>query len=219
MSSKRLKNVSIARPFVYGNTASPLGTDRPASASPDHSHSWTVFVRGPNGENLDYFIKRVVFRLHETYPNSVRTIDQPPYEVTETGWGEFDINIRIYFNAVAGDKSITLYHRLKLHPYGEEANKVPPPPVVQSVIFDEVVFNEPTEELFNVLTSHKYGLPSRSTDRSKFSYQAENEEADRLAAAYDKVQAQLRIMREKIHQLEQRKKIMQEQQEKTKEDT
>jgi len=27
-----------------------------------------------------------------------RVVYKPPYEVKETGWGEFDIQIKIYFN-------------------------------------------------------------------------------------------------------------------------
>lgn len=27
----------------------------------------------------------------------MRTVTKPPYEITETGWGEFEIIIKIYF--------------------------------------------------------------------------------------------------------------------------
>ena len=43
--------------------------------------------------------KKVVFKLHDSYPNNTRTFTEgPPYEVTETGWGEFEIIIKIYWN-------------------------------------------------------------------------------------------------------------------------
>ena len=55
-------------------------------------------------DDLGYFIRRVTFKLHETYPNPSRSeygitppllqpaltsradIDKPPFEVTETGY-------------------------------------------------------------------------------------------------------------------------------------
>jgi len=37
------------------------------------------------------------FKLHESYSDALRTVTKPPYEVTETGWGEFEIIIKIYF--------------------------------------------------------------------------------------------------------------------------
>jgi YEATS domain-containing protein 4 len=37
--------------------------------------------------------------------------------VTETGWGEFEIQIRIYFVNEANEKPVVLNHHLKLHPW------------------------------------------------------------------------------------------------------
>jgi YEATS domain-containing protein 4 len=39
-----------------------------------------------------------------------------PYEVTETGWGEFVIGIQIDFHAASGLEPIVLSHTLKLFP-------------------------------------------------------------------------------------------------------
>jgi hypothetical protein len=54
-------------------------------------------VRGLECEDLSYFIRKVVFQLHPSFTNPVRVVDHPPFEVTETGWGEFEVAIRIYF--------------------------------------------------------------------------------------------------------------------------
>ena len=40
-------------------------------------------------------------------------MSKPPYEVSESGWGEFEIQIRIYFNDLT-EKPVTMYHGLKL---------------------------------------------------------------------------------------------------------
>jgi transcription initiation factor IIF auxiliary subunit len=39
----------------------------------------------------------------------------PPYEVVETGWGEFEVGIRIYFRDPS-EQPIDLFHQLKLYP-------------------------------------------------------------------------------------------------------
>lgn len=46
---------------------------------------------------MSTYVKKVHFKLHESYPNQNRVVTKPPYEVTETGWGEFEIVIKIYF--------------------------------------------------------------------------------------------------------------------------
>jgi transcription initiation factor IIF auxiliary subunit len=45
-------------------------------------------------------------------------IEEPPFEVTETGWGEFEIQIKVHFTPEASEKPMTLFHFLHLHPYG-----------------------------------------------------------------------------------------------------
>lgn len=69
--AKRQKGISVTRPFIYGNVATPL-TGKKAAES-DHTHKWTVCVRGVNGEDVSYFIKKVQFKLHETYSNPLRS--------------------------------------------------------------------------------------------------------------------------------------------------
>lgn len=52
-------------------------------------------------------------------------IDKPPFQVTETGWGEFDVQIKIIFVPESGEKPLTTYHRLKLHPWHPVAIRAP----------------------------------------------------------------------------------------------
>lgn len=44
------------------------------------------------------YVKKVHFKLHESYANPNRIVTKAPYELTETGWGEFEIVIKIYFH-------------------------------------------------------------------------------------------------------------------------
>ncbi|KAK9324611.1 yeats family-domain-containing protein [Lipomyces orientalis] len=209
--SKRLKNLQICRPFVYGNMAVPLKEDRSPEIPTDHTHSWTVFLKGVNGDDLSSFVKRVVFKLHETYANSTRSIEEPPFEVTETGWGEFEISIRVYFVPEASEKNVVMYHHLKLHPYGPEAEQQKTNgATVTSMQYDEFVFNEPTESLFEILTKKPGAvLPAQKSMLVPFSVESENEELDRLSDAHAKVQANIRRLTERIHVLEQENSALQ----------
>lgn len=47
---------------------------------------------------MSAYVKKVQFKLHESYTNQTRIVTKPPYEVTETGWGEFEIIIKIFFH-------------------------------------------------------------------------------------------------------------------------
>lgn len=215
----------MSRPILYGNTAEPLGANKTPDMPPDHTHRWTIFVRDPNGQDLSRFIKKVIFKLHDTYPNPSRSIEAPPFEVTETGWGEFEITIRIFFIPEAAEKNIQLYHHLKLHPYvpGTVPGGIPGMPTadgtvgypgvvtqpVESYIYDELVFNEPTEPLFEILTERPGALlAAKKTLESPYSQQTENEELDRLTHALAKVYHQVQKIREQITVLEREKNAL-----------
>ncbi|CAI4748844.1 CQS_1a_G0045740.mRNA.1.CDS.1 [Saccharomyces cerevisiae] len=212
--SKRIKTLSVSRPIIYGNTAKKMGSVKPPNAPAEHTHLWTIFVRGPQNEDISYFIKKVVFKLHDTYPNPVRSIEAPPFELTETGWGEFDINIKVYFVEEANEKVLNFYHRLRLHPY---ANPVPnsdngnvqnttdhnsKDAEVSSVYFDEIVFNEPNEEFFKILMSRPGNLlPSNKTDDCVYSKQLKQEEIDRIEIGIEKVDKEIDELKQKLENL------------------
>ncbi|KAL1743105.1 yeats family-domain-containing protein [Schizophyllum fasciatum] len=227
----RVRNLSIYRPIIYGNTARVMTPEEKASAPPDHTHKWTVAVRSaasPNSDivggadDLSYFIRRVTFKLHETYPNSTRSIDQPPFELTETGWGEFEILIRITFVTEAGEKAMQLYHHLKLHPWPAPGEpEIPPIEVARSLgpvhswQYDEIVFNDPFQNFLNTLTAHPPTPLPRAPRRPvpfhiaapgslaaskggtpEFNAQMERDEWERLEEAKKQVAAQTEAMRQ-----------------------
>jgi YEATS domain-containing protein 4 len=106
-------------------------------------HRWSCYVRGLNSdEDISYYIKKVVFQLHPSFPEPVKTLEKFPFEIHQTGWGEFDIGIKIFF-IDASERPIELLHSLKLHPEaGQQASTKKP---VVSERYDEIVFSEPTE--------------------------------------------------------------------------
>lgn len=200
--SKRIKTLSVTRPIIYGNTAKKIGDVRPPNAPAEHTHLWTIFVRGPQNEDISYIIKKVVFKLHDTYPNATRTIEAPPFELTETGWGEFEIYIKIHFVDEANEKMLSLYHHLRLHPYHKiESDHSQKPDEISSVYYDEIVFNEPNEDFFKILMSKPGNLlPSNKTENCVFSKQLEQEEIDRIDMGIDKVNEQIKDLKTKISQ-------------------
>lgn len=47
---------------------------------------------------MSAYVKKIHFKLHESYTNQNRIVVKPPYEISETGWGEFEIVIKIHFH-------------------------------------------------------------------------------------------------------------------------
>ena len=77
------QGITIHRPIIYGNTAVVLTQkERESLLTPDHTHRWTVAVRSAASadsetvggkDDLSYFIKRVTFKLHDTYTVPTRS--------------------------------------------------------------------------------------------------------------------------------------------------
>lgn len=151
----RKPKLTLSNPTpVFGSVAKPFTDDlRPSDVNAEHTHQWQVYVRGVDGEDISYWLKKVQFKLHETYPDALRTVEAPPFEVMETGWGEFDVQIRLHFVAEANEKAATLWHGLKLHPYGPDADDQRERKEIISQHYEEILFNEPSEAFFEVLTS------------------------------------------------------------------
>jgi YEATS domain-containing protein 4 len=138
-------NEIIVKPIVYGSVAFWLGK----KADDTVSHKWCVYVRGLNNEDISYFVKEVVFTLHSSFENNVRVVNKWPFELYESGWGQFDIIITIHLideNA----KPIEFVHPLKLYPSQTHASMSTKKPVV-SESYDEVVFVNPKQEIREIL--------------------------------------------------------------------
>lgn len=77
--------------------------------------------------------------------------------VSETGWGEFDITVKLYYVNESGEKPQTLYHYLRLHPFGrteeEKQAMITKNGEVRAWSYEEQLFNEPYEVFFNILTT------------------------------------------------------------------
>ena len=80
----------------------------------------------------------------------------------ENRWGEFEIQIRVTFVPESGEKPFTVYHHLKLHPWGithSDNTDGPPPEGAQNAPvhawqYDEFVFSEPFQNFLSILLEH-----------------------------------------------------------------
>jgi YEATS domain-containing protein 4 len=82
-------------------------------------------------------------------------VESEPFQVEETGWGGFNVDIRLYFNPDSHEKPQYRQHFLQLERYGteEERAKQEKEKLVRSEICDFVEFNEPTEAFWDAMTS------------------------------------------------------------------
>ncbi|XP_078448358.1 transcription initiation factor TFIID subunit 14b-like isoform X2 [Wolffia australiana] len=141
--NKRLKDMEVSIPIVYGTMSFWLGK----KATEYNSHKWTVYVRGATNEDLSLVIKRAVFQLHPSFDNPKRVVESAPFEVSESGWGEFEIAISLFFHNDVCDRQLDLYHQLKLYPEEESGPQSTKKPVVVET-YDEIVFSDPLESFF-----------------------------------------------------------------------
>jgi YEATS domain-containing protein 4 len=213
--------------IVFGSRAHPFTPkDKPSDTPADHTHRWTIFVQGVNGEDISYWLKKVQFKLHETYAHNVRSIEKPPFEISETGWGEFEIQIKLYFVPESNEKPQTLWHSLKLHPYGPDAEGMKERgDDVISQNYEEIIFNEPIEPFYEILTGGPAGSqpakskgkntkpspPSRTAEipinntpaypgrpGNPYSQDTEGKELDRMAEATRTVEQMIREEKERL---------------------
>lgn len=76
---------------------------------------WTLYLRSPNPTyDLSNAISRVIFQLHPSFAQPTRELTKPPFEVTETGWGEFEASIRIVWREGVADERCTMVRRMRI---------------------------------------------------------------------------------------------------------
>jgi len=159
-------NLYVSSPV--GNISKYFGKKR---ESDGHTHEWTVYLKPFQNEDMSAYVKKVHFKLHESYANPNRVVSKPPYEVSETGWGEFEVQVKIHFND-ANERPVTFYHVLKLFhgnegPGGANAGTgsgsgAGSGPTAVTIVqgrktalregYDEIVFHEPTQYIHTLLT-------------------------------------------------------------------
>ncbi|KAI8815783.1 yeats family-domain-containing protein [Fimicolochytrium jonesii] len=209
VTKPRLKHISHSYPILYGSHATLLKPSEKRN-DPTHTHKWTVYVRPLNAaDDYTHIIKSVRFKLHESFKPPQRVIDSgPPWEVHETGWGEFDIPIRITMVDTVEKGVVALVHTLQLYPKDDasgttnaSSSSTATSKSVVSEHYDELVFNEPTEDAHRILRAQPAsGVPKRVGHSGAHGYTTgvEAEEVRRLREANGKVLGELERERERL---------------------
>lgn len=121
--SQQPKMHTISIPLTYGCVSSRL-----KEIKDGHTHEWTVYLRvaavAAAAAAKSPLIERVAIILHESFLNPKRVFTKEPYEVTETGWGEFNVQFKVFFKQELKEKSITLTHPLRLFGETEKDGKL-----------------------------------------------------------------------------------------------
>ena len=73
---------------MYGNTTEIIPGNQ--------NKKWTVYFKSLYS-NTSEFVEKVRFKLHETFNPNVVEVTEYPFEVTRSGWGAFEIKIRVYW--------------------------------------------------------------------------------------------------------------------------
>ncbi|XP_047443633.1 protein ENL isoform X2 [Mugil cephalus] len=102
------------------------------------THDWMVFVRGPETGDIQHFVEKVVFRLHESFPKPKRVCKEPPYKVEESGYAGFLMPIEVYFKNREEPKKVCFNYDLFLNLEGN--------PPVNHLRCEKLTFNNPTKE-------------------------------------------------------------------------
>jgi YEATS domain-containing protein 4 len=169
----RLRGLTVEKPFVYGSKATRVQRNEEGK-----THTWSCYVRSADGSQLGEYVKSVTFTLHPSFAESVRCISKAPFEVSECGWGEFDILIKVSFWD-PDERPVVFSHFLKLFPDVQHPGLIHEP--VVSELRDEFVFKNPRQAFYQRLT------------RTPFSVQTSAKEAAELGKMHE---AQQRVQKE-----------------------
>ncbi|KAK1801039.1 hypothetical protein P4O66_022654 [Electrophorus voltai] len=111
---------------------------RKKATSEGFTHDWMVFVRGPDNSDIQHFVDKVVFRLHESFPKPKRVCKEPPYKVEESGYAGFLMPIEVYFKNKEEPKKVLFNYDLFLNLEGN--------PPVNHLRCEKLTFNNPTRD-------------------------------------------------------------------------
>ncbi|VDK86752.1 unnamed protein product [Litomosoides sigmodontis] len=127
--------------------------DRPTSTG--MTHRWTVFVHSFSGMPFTdrSFISKVVFELHPDFASPRRVIKEPPFEVSELGYGGFSIPIHITFTGASKVYKLTYDMNLVLEKYNEQ------------FITQTIEMKQPSSSFRELIL--KYGGAKKDSDKRK----------------------------------------------------
>lgn len=144
MKDFQLKHSLIHKTVVFGTYAIFRGKKVPQ----EKLYAWCCYVRGRDGEDISKFVSKVEFELDPSFPEPVITVTKPPFYMHEVGWGQFPINIKLYF----ADPSCKPVETVKDLILFDDMNPTTKRPIVTEE-YNELVFVDPTPYMLKLLTT------------------------------------------------------------------
>ena len=157
----RVRGVTVVKPIVIGNMSTYLGGKRETDG---HTHTWSVYLKPFKSEDMSVYVKKVHFKLHDSFSQPLRILSKPPYKVNESGWGEFEISIKVFFHDPS-EKPVTFYHFLKL--FKNDSVIVKDKSII-SENYDEILFTDPTPIMYPLLINAKPSDPGLAQHYQNF---------------------------------------------------
>jgi YEATS domain-containing protein 4 len=151
--SRRVRGTVLHVPIVHGSHAVWQGP----RATETRTHRWWLYLRPLDNVDISHFIRAVEFVLHDSFDPPTRKVEGMPYEMSEYGWGEFDAVIRVHFRDPS-EKAVEFFHPLKLFVAADA--ELTRRPVVHE-FYDEIVFQDPSERLLQMLKTTPHGPGTR----------------------------------------------------------
>ncbi|RVE51507.1 hypothetical protein evm_003908 [Chilo suppressalis] len=117
---------------------------------------WRLWVRGASGRDISSFVHKVVFYLHPAnafvYPK--RVLQEPPYEIQESGSVSIDIPIHVYLKHSNKPKKIRLRYSLVIEHEAKSSGES------RRIYYD---VENPSEQLWQALMSGGGEVVARTT--------------------------------------------------------
>ena len=186
---------------IVGTIARYLGK----KADAYHSHRWTVYVRGVDGEDLSRCVRAVTFALHPSFDEPTRRLEHAPYEVTETGWGEFDIGVKIEFTEDSGAGFVETTTPLKLFPSAEEIAKHGQQTTKKPLIkerYEEIVFHECESGFYKRMKGQAAKKAPKSEHDAVWGSFKEKPELVSIYAAREVTRERIKVLKQQLEVLE-----------------
>ncbi|PFX31769.1 protein AF-9-like [Stylophora pistillata] len=123
------------------------------------THDWQVFVRGPGSDDISQFVEKVVFHLHESFFKPKRVLKNPPYVISEQGYGGFYLPIEVYFKNKIEPRKLRFDYDLILPALGS----LP----IDNIRSEALTFTNPTDEFRRKLVKGG-GIVKKTTTTNGF---------------------------------------------------
>ena len=101
------------------------------------THKWCCYLRSTVPM---HYISKVEFILDESFPEPLITLYKQPFEIHQSGWGQFTIGLRIHFHEPHINKPVELGKELVLF---DDLPASAKRPIVRED-YNEIVFVEPS---------------------------------------------------------------------------